>query len=207
MVQTKTTEWTIVILGRWNRAIFNPKWLTEKIFCADHVLVEAPMESWLPMKIKGDQILVIPDEDRLIVGLTEVNTKQLIKMEKITVRLLDLLSHTPIARTGINFTFTDTVTKRWMTTHFPNPLAANISEAGLIPRGRSYKLSFKHNKDGNLNVFCSFSDKNIHVKFNFDFETPTTDVAKQNIEGKLVEYRDEAISLLLKLFDLEVDEE
>lgn len=211
MAQPITTEWTVVILGKWNQAILQPEWLIRNVFNDNQVRVEVAvgLAPGLPSRITGDEILVLAGEDRLILGLTEVSDGQLRTMERIVVKILALLSHTPVARMGVNFGFSSMISNTWTTQHLPNTFATRISEANLTPTGRSCKWSFKHGDtdNDNLNVNCNLSGDNIDVKFNFDFETPTVDVAKEKIEGKLFEYRDLAISLLGTLFDLEVDSE
>ncbi len=211
MAQPITTKWTVVILGKWNQAILQPEWLIKNVFDDDQVRVEVAvgLAPGLPSRITGDEILLLAGEDRLILGLTEVSDDQLRTMERIAVQILTLLSHTPVARMGVNFGFSSAVSTTWTTEHLPNTFVTRILEADLTPTGRSCKWSFKHGDtdNDNLNVDCNLSGDNIDVKFNFDFETPTVDIAKDKIEGKLFEYRNLAISLLGTLFDLEVDSE
>ena len=158
MAESIITDWTIVILGRWNIAIFNPNWLKNNdIFVDPTVQIEIPMEPWLPKRVTGDQIVLIPSENRLVISLIELDDNILNRMENVSVKLLSLLSHTPIVRTGMNFGFKSTISSTWISEHLPNTLTDRISGASLTPKGRSYDWKFKHNETDDLNVSCSIS--------------------------------------------------
>ena len=49
MIKPVITEWTIVILGRWNTSIFNPKWLGKNIFDDKKLTIEVAMDAGFPM--------------------------------------------------------------------------------------------------------------------------------------------------------------
>lgn len=102
------TEWNIVIVGQWNPHIFSPKWMCEKLLEVKDVETEfAVGPIGAGMRYLTAELLIIPGADRLIVGMRNTRGDTLKEAERITLKALSLLAHTPVRAGGINFAFTE----------------------------------------------------------------------------------------------------
>jgi len=200
MIKPVITEWTIVILGRWNTAIFNPKWLGENIFEEKKLNIEVAMDAGFPMQITGDKVLLIPREDRLILAPTEISDVCLQKVEDISVKLLQLLSHTPVARIGLNFGYETELDDDFINLHFPDPDAAGCLTKGLITRKRFCNRSCDYEGEA-LNMNFTIDDK-LRIKFNYDSETTDTKSAIDKIKNKFLQHKKLTLKLLNELYNL-----
>ena len=204
MIKPVITEWTIVILGRWNTAIFNPKWLGENIFDDKKLTIEVAMDAGFPMQITGDKVLLIPREDRLILAPTEISDVCLRKVEEISVKLLQLLSHTPVARIGLNFGYETELDQNFINLHFPDPDAASCVTKNVTTKKRFCNRSCDY-EDEALNMNFTIDDK-LRIKFNYDSETTDTESAIGKIGNKFLPHRDLTLKLLDELYDLHEEE-
>ena len=140
ILSPKTDEWTIVVLGNWNVSIFNPDWLTKNVFNDQQLKIEVPLTYGLPLRIKGDNILFLPSNEKIIIGLTKIEPAQINRLEEITIKILNLLPHTPIYKIGMNFGFETTGTDEGILRHFPLPDMNAFSDNNLLLKKKKIPL-------------------------------------------------------------------
>lgn len=194
-------SWTIVILGRWNIAIFNPKWLIANIFKDRELAVEFPVEPGLPLRIIGDKVLLIPREDRIILGLAEISNSFLKRMEAIAIQLLEKLPHTPVVKVGINFGYIIDKVPDQLREHFPNPDATIFANQKLKPISRSYRWSYDDNGQ-TINMFFELKDDELSIKFNFESPSPSTEKAIESIKGRVMDHKKKTEEILKETYNL-----
>jgi len=199
-VETVTAEWTIVILGAWNKSIFHPKWLTDHIFQQKDLTIEVPMQPGLPMRITGDGVLLIPRDDRLILGVTEVNDKLLLRMEEIAAKVLELLPHTPVSKVGLNFGY-KTELDETLETRLPSLEPQGLEQAHLRVEARLYKWTCKFDGE-TINISVEVEGKEVRIKFNFDAPVADANECRAKITGRLMEHRDTTKRMLIDLYGL-----
>jgi hypothetical protein len=198
-------SWTIVILGRWNIAILNPKWLAANIFKEKKLAVEFPIEPGLPLRIIGDKVMLIPREDRLIIGLTEVTNDILKRMESVAIQLLEKLPHTPIIKVGINFGYVIDKAPDQLREHFPHPDSSVFAHQKLKPVSRSYRWSYDDNGQ-TINMFFELKDEELIIRFNFDSSSPSTERAIESIKGRVIDHKRKTEEILKETYNLTMEE-
>jgi len=197
-------SWTIVIVGRWNIAILNPKWLAANIFNEKQIAVEFPVEPGLPLRITGDKVLLIPIEDRIILGLTEISNGFLKRMEAIAIQLLEKLPHTPVVKVGINFGYIIDKVPDQLREHFPNPDAPIFADQKLKPISRSYRWSYEDNGQ-TINMFFELKDDELSIKFNFDSASPSTEKTIESIKGRVMGHKKKTEEILKQTYNLTME--
>jgi len=99
-----------VLLGSWNSAILNPKWLSEKVFDIKEETynMEISMDMFLKTRIKIQDIYFMPTQNNLTIFPSNnvKDVKESFKLiEKATQKIFELLPFTPISAIGHNFIY------------------------------------------------------------------------------------------------------
>ena len=102
------TEWSVVIVGRWNRAILTPSGIAKRLFQLEEgtplevlVAIDAPA----PPQVKYDGITVVAGDDRLLVHPETPGYPELEKAKAVASRALASLPETPISAAGVNVNY------------------------------------------------------------------------------------------------------
>lgn len=99
-------SWTIVITGAWNSRLFTPEWVSRNIFENDQLNIEmgvgTGVHAW---RFLSGALIFVPSEDRIVFGTSEASPEKFADLERLAMKLLELLPHTPITGVGMNFGF------------------------------------------------------------------------------------------------------
>src|ERR1051326_5820594 len=101
-------EWTVVVVGAWNRAILTPSGVARHLFGLEGepvVQVELPLEYQGPIKISYGSLTVVPATDRIIVEMGDATYDNLGAACEIARRALEGLPETPVRAAGINLRY------------------------------------------------------------------------------------------------------
>jgi hypothetical protein len=199
--------WTIVIVGAWNVRIFSPEWVSEKLFAKKPIETEINFTSDIRrIRYRSESLVLIPLDDRVIIGARNISDDTLIEAEKVATLVLDLLSHTPILSLGINFSFLENKPSGELVSLF------NISDGGQISNSgcKLLKTDIIRNLEvegGILNLRLSLEETKLEVHFNFTHAIKSTKLAIENLNNRVIAYRDLAYSLLHNVYNLTIEEE
>ena len=197
--------WTTVVVGRWNVSIFSPDWLGKNLFDNKELLVDFPMEPGLPLRITGDNVLLIPYSDRVVFGAKEGTDAYLRHMEALAIKLLDILPHTPISAVGVNFGYEVQPVPQQMRDMFKNARAQEFVTHELQVLSKSLKWGCKHD-DQNVNMEFDLTDEKLLVKFNFHSDSQSADKAVAAIKDKVVVQRAFTERILADVYDLRLED-
>lgn len=204
MLEHVKNDWTIVVVGRWNTAIFNPDWLRENnIFESTEFGLEFAMVPSMPMRITADNIALIPYSDKLIAVPEDLEETTLLGMESKFCKILNILEHTPVTATGINFAYKVSNSPEEIMNILTFLFREKFSEQQLVLNSKEFRWSFKY-EDIVLNLRCTVTGQELYIKFNFHSNTINTEKAFQMINNKLLHYRDFSRVILESVFDISV---
>jgi hypothetical protein len=204
MVEEVKEHWTIVIVGKWNTAIFSPEWLTNNVFQTQELSLEFGMAPGMPRRITAEKVTLIPTHTSLILAPTELDDPTLLRMEGIACKILDLLTHTPVANVGINFGYRVTPALPELLEQFPSPHGERFASQQLTIQSREFLWTLKH-ENQQLRLSCQIKNGELFIKFNFHSDTPTTSVAKSHIAGKIINHRMKTKSVLEQVFGITME--
>jgi hypothetical protein len=165
------TDWNVVVLGYWNRAILTPSGIATRLFGLDAgtpVEVLIAIDTVLPHQIKHDGITVVAGSDRLIVQPEQCDFAKLQRAKEIADRALDKLPETPVIAAGINIKYVcqeplETLQRVTRNEWWDEQLSDNRYE--IIGRSLSRTLKFN---DGQINLSVTEeSDGKFVTQFNF----------------------------------------
>lgn len=175
----------IVIVGRWNRFILNPEWVSKTLFETDKMQVEFSFDLLLPPRYSNDSIRLTALDDRVIITPLEYTDDRLQTAELISLRLINLLPHTPLTGIGFNYGYQCDGSLINQIIEFKDTLDTEVDTSmSFISWKRSYKID-----DYLLNVEQSQSDDKIIIDFNYHFNSAYFKNNIDIVKGKMLELK------------------
>ena len=207
-MHAKLDSWTVVLAGAWNTSIFSPPWVGKHLFSGEKELgMEAGM---VPnahfFRYRAQGILVIPKDDRLIIGATAPQNEVLDQMEQAACKTLKLLPHTPLVGVGINFGSVEESPSEELLTLFDMNDLGRLSNTGSEVIGVELNRQLRVESDI-LNVKHVLRDGVVEIHLNFHYDTDSTDKAREYLGGRVCSKRECATKFLTDVYDLMVEEE
>lgn len=203
----KDNSFSIVLAGAWNRAILTPIWLVNNLFDnKPEPQVEFSVNFDAPFRFVVKNIIIAPGIDKVIFWSKDNSDESLKLMEETSVRLCSILTHTPLVAVGINFGFLEKNNKAALFDLFKFNDTDGISSNQWTITRPSIKRSLS--KDAYFtNLSISLDDNSdFHFDFNFHYKVSETNEVKTFITDKIIDYKNQAISLLNSLYKLNIEE-
>ncbi|MEW6535319.1 MAG: hypothetical protein AB1454_06825 [Candidatus Auribacterota bacterium] len=195
--------WTIVLVGKWNTNIFTTEWVIKNLdFNEESTKMEINLADF-SHRLYDDELILIPKQDRLIIGLKNITDDLLKKLGKTAKKIVETLPHTPINSYGINFGFSEENSSHELSKLFTHSDLGDISSAGgtildiLIKKTIQFT---EYELRQNITFYYEKPSYVIHLNFHhlFDFET-----MKRIFETKILEYKEKAVDFLKTVYCLE----
>jgi hypothetical protein len=200
-------KWTIVVVGQWNVHVFNPAWVSQNLFGSEELGIEINLEN-VPdrVRFRCGNVILIPTESRLIVGMTNVGDEALRDAETVTRRILDLLSHTPISACGINFGYREDNPPADLLSLFRFDDIDDVSDFGAsIVRSEINRTL--HYDQHVINLKHVLADGGVEVHINFHYEAAPASVAGELLQNRTQSTKELAEQLLEQVYNLTVEAE
>lgn len=198
--------WTIVVAGAWNVRVFSPDWVAQHLTPDVQLTLEVPVSPALGnLRIVAGKIVLIPGDDRLIVGVQEPTLEVMKSVEALVCRVLTMLQHTPVSAIGVNFGFEDDHPSSEITELFSLPDLASLSDFGCNVReatiGRSIQV------DGMmLNLRHTLVAGIYRVHFNFHHDAKSAAGAAELLTGRSERCLSVARNLMSAVYHGKLDE-
>ena len=100
-------DWSVVVIGYWNRAILTPAGIAKQLFGLENVPVKVlvTLDTVAPHMVEVEDVIVIALRDRLIVKPVENTIENLAKAIQIAKKALTELPRTPVSAAGFNLRY------------------------------------------------------------------------------------------------------
>lgn len=209
--------WTVVLVGQWNPAVFNPEWVARHLNDGKPVVAELAagpgMLAIAGWRIILDDLLVVPSRDRLVLGTRVTSDAGLQRMEEAARRVLELLPHTPLVAAGINFGF---VEKRPSEATLGFARAADLrrfAESGFDLTGHELHRTVRSGTERLNTVVAMVEDGtliasvNIHRDLGDVQPDARAGACRDALSGKLVQAKNQAVGILRSVYELELSED
>ena len=204
MIELIKDKWTIVIVGGWNPAIFNTPWLKKNLFNDPEIIIEVGLEPGLPRRITGDKVLIIPTDSRIIFAPVDLNDENILRVEQVAIKTLELLNQTPINAVGVNFGYKVRPLTEYLQDKLPIILGEKLADEKLIVTKREYKWSSPF-EDGILNTDVKITGEEAEISFNFNMGSSEIDAAIKYLKDKVISNRDKTRFVLANVFNLNIE--
>jgi len=175
-------NWNIVVLGKWNRAIFTPSRVSQDLFGlseTDPVEVMVPLDVLGPYQIKHEKLVLIPDDERLTIVALECDFETLEKALVISSAAVTGLPKTPLTAAGINVRYTVDADMGRLGKLVQDDSDNDLSDERFEILARSHRRTLKWN-DGRLNIWIDQKeDYSFDLLFNFDLSSTDVNALSQ----------------------------
>lgn len=160
----KPHEWTTVIVGSWNPAIFTPKGIAEILFqkpAGEPIEVMVPLDGLGPSRIIIDELIISPEPGRIVIGSKKPTWDMLDKTRAVAIRAIEELPRTPLIAAGFNVRYHLESPSEEFFHLIDTKLDNSISNAALRIMSREVHRSLEFN-GGRLNLHIDGIDS---IKF------------------------------------------
>lgn len=175
----------IVIVGRWNRFVLNPDWISRTLFESDKIQVEFSFDLLLPPRYVDDSIRLTTLDDRVIVTPLSNSDDCMKVTETIALKLINLLPHTPISGLGYNYGFS------YRDYHINELVCFNDSFDRVLESSHC-RAVVKRNyqfEDYTLNIEHTQMENGLNIDFNYHHSYAFFKDNLEKLSGKMISYK------------------
>lgn len=170
----KPAEWSVVVVGRWNRAILTPAGLGKRVFKVPEgtpLEVMVAIDAIAPPQVKYGGMLVIAGSDRLLVQPTLSTFEKLTEAFTLARNALEELPETPVIAVGFNVKYQTGDYVEAIDGVLATDLDDRASDAGYEIADRGIHRSMKR-QNGKVNISATQDEGGMRsVMINFDLKS------------------------------------
>lgn len=178
---------SLVLLGAWNRAIFTPDWVSERLFEPRESTVRLGAPPGLRHLSELVELVVLSGRIELKPG--DASQEAFDEMERVAVDLLEALRETPLSGRGINVAYDTDITER-----LDRVLAATeleLQKHRIAATRVAWRLAGDSPDTINLTVHRDAGSPSCRLDFNHHRDVSSAREAIEHVRG----YMGEAVSL------------
>lgn len=193
----------LILVGAWNKHIFNSDWIGKFLLPGEKMEVEIPINVDGSHRISTENFRIFVISNKLNFSLRKDDDNVLEEIEELSLKIADYLPHTPIVAFGINFLFECDNNFDKLQDLFSLSDSEKLIEAGCIIDSDQIKHSFIQ---GNRNINLTLSKQSDTFKFDFNFHFNIRNLVefKEQINNnRLLHMKQIATSILNDVYDVE----
>jgi hypothetical protein len=204
-MRAQVDAWTIVLAGPWNVRLFTPDWVSRNAGVQQPIFVEVQIAIGMGIaRLRTESIVIVPMEDRLILGCRDTRDSTLQEVQRVAIALLEQLPHTPVVGVGINFGFLEANLGQRLTAALEMPdldfLAAADVQAATT--GVIHRLDTPF---GALNLTYIAEPGSVRFDLNIHNDVQDSRAARQVLGRGVLEARNFVVGLLERVYDLHLE--
>lgn len=177
-MQLEPFDWSVVVIGRWNRAILTPAGIGQRLFKVEEgtpLEVLIAIDALGPPLVKHDGLTVVVGSDRLIVQPDVLNRDGVAKSCEIARNAISSLPETPLSAVGVNLKYRCEDYFEPIDNAFTTDIDVRATELGLVRIESLLQQSYNF-ESGRVNVIIGIGeDGNRSLAFNFELQTNKKD--------------------------------
>ncbi|MHB1561822.1 MAG: hypothetical protein ACYC61_30600 [Isosphaeraceae bacterium] len=198
-------DWSVVILGAWNRAILTPSGISKRLFRlpeGTQVEVMVPIDVMAPFRVKHEDVSVSAAAESLVVIPAKSTFANLGRALEIANRAMDNLPETPVSAAGINLKYKSKQPVRELARLLQSPLDQSFSAQTIEVVSRTILRSVRW-KQGEIRIAVSQEpDQAYSILLNVHMEGDTTGKLKEWLSVSLEETRRQVETILFDCLGL-----
>ncbi len=169
-------DWSVVIAGRWNPALFVPAKVAKRIFAlneATPVEVFLSIDDILPHRIHNDGLTITATNQALRIEITRCRFDQLSRAAQIAAREIKSLPNTPLTAAGFNIIYRGDSLPDSLANLFSSSLDDGFTRETFEITGRGFRRFLKH-ESGVLAIFVEHPPETA-ATIHLNFQSTSTD--------------------------------
>lgn len=203
MAEPVAGNWSIVLIGQWNVPLFSPGWVTGRLTNAEQIDMEFPaIRPTQSFRLGFDDIHLLVEASRIVVSPQRAETAVLETMERVALKVLSDLPHTPVQAVGVNFQFRESDPDHSLLELFNFQKDAELVDAGAGIKARS--LTRLLTIDDHMLKLRTDLLESGHMIIDFNFHKDVADAtqATDYLAGTPATCRGKAEDLLARIFEI-----
>ena len=209
-------DWSVVVAGRWNRAILTPAGIVQRVFKESPdipMVIEVPIDMLAPPKIGLNDVSVVADWSRLVISADKPLWKLLERSASLAINAINELPQTPLQAVAFNVGYASNVHLDELDCFVKNPLDNKFSDQRLNMEsktvirsmqwlGGSVNLTVMRKFEGEPNSTNQFADQ---VLFNIERKSDKVEDHVAWLSTTMQTIRDLIKSVFEECFLIETD--
>lgn len=195
----------LVLVGMWNKAIFNPKWIAKFLLSKEKKLhVELPLNVDGSARVSSDKIRIYIIGNKLCFTPIKIYDEDFELIQNLAYKTADYLPHTPVTAFGINFLFENDMNDSLRKIFKLND-NDKISRIGASIKNTRY-THIVELEDKLINISLSTDINRVQFDFNFHFDiSDLTEFKEQISSNSILELKKIALNFMKEVYNLELD--
>ena len=203
-------DWNVVVLGRWNPALFTPAQISSRIFGLPQgtpIEVYVPIDDvLLPSRVKHDGMDIFANPAQLNVSIAQCSFEKLDQGRKIASDAIEQLPKTPLIAAGFNIRYRADGLPSSLASRFSAELDRRFSDENFSILGRQFHRILAFQKGRLLVRVANDPDEKAEVMLNFELKSNEPNVLREWLGVPIREVRDAVTQVLSAVLELtEVD--
>jgi hypothetical protein len=194
----------LVIVGLWNKHIFNPEWESKFLFPKQELEIEFPIQHDASVRISSKDLRILIEGLRLCIICRKQEDSCFTSAKELAILIADYLPHTPITAIGVNFSFIQTPSE---------PLLQQllVADNELITKhyGKIALTQITRNlivKEIAMQVKITIHDDRIEFSTNFNFPVESLLQAKERLlSNDILDLKMETLKYLSTIHNLNIE--
>ncbi len=202
-MKLKTDYSPLVMVGAWNKHIFNPDWVGKYLLPGKELEMEFPVNADGSPRISTEDLRIFLLNNKLNFSLKKDDDGLLEDIESLSLKVADCLPHTPVTSFGMNFLFNCDQSCNKLDQLFNSNVKEKMLESGCIISSEEVKHSLTmEGKTINISVVKSGEEYGFNFNFHFDIKDLVEFKEKIN-NNKILLMKKKAIEILSNVYGLE----
>jgi hypothetical protein len=193
---------TVVVLGGWNKYIFNPEWVNKFLLPGEELKAEFPINVDGSQRISGKDVRLAVVGNQLIITSIYSTDDVYTKIQELLLKIIDYLPHTPLFGFGINFNFETN------SNHDLLRLVNSFDKDAIIKRNGTVENTLIRRNiklDGyTINLSIVFQKELVNFDFNYHYNISSVFEFKEVFTNKsIIIHKNHAIGVLKDIYKIE----
>jgi hypothetical protein len=197
---------TIVVVGFWNRMIFNPKMVACEIFNVEEIETLVAIDPSSPTIYQNKDTLLQITDKRIVLTSRKPEKECLKKTEKMACTILEFLPRTPISAIGVNFGFRENEPEDNLLELFGFADEADIGACEWEIASKRIVRTLIHDEMRLNFTLEQPGPDHIEIHANFDFSVEKPEQAIGKIKDRTCDFYDSILKLLNEVYKLQIEE-
>jgi len=202
----ETVGWSVVLIGKWNKAILSPKGIAQHVFrlpSGTKIPINVPLDGVSAYLVRNPEetLSVHVESERLQIDVLKCTYDVLEQALKAGVNVLDALPVTPISAIGFNVNFKSAEARTELISAMECGIDAKVAVNGFDLIGKLSGRTLRFN-EGVINLTVLWTNEEYQVNFNFHLETSDKEKGKTWLNTPLESIKD-IIRKISRLLDMD----
>jgi len=198
--------WNIILAGFWNRLIFTPEWVAERVYRHANFETYVALLPVLPIVFNDKVVRMEASPARLLFRPMKLEDDEgLARAEQMAREVLKALPETPVQAVGMNFSYVEDFPPDYLAAVFNDNDPRDLGTMGWETKER--KLTRRLTKGGDtLNLTMTYDGKSVTFDLNYHADASTNEAARRAVnEGRAAALRSQGLELIQGAYQLEME--